>query len=45
MPNAGIWLNRLQYRIKEWDPDFRAYINSLKKKKKTIICGDLNVSH
>ena len=36
---------RLDYRVKEWDPDFRSYLQSLDKVKPVIICGDLNVAH
>jgi len=44
-PNVGGNLNKLDYRTKEWDPDFRQYINELKKKKPVVLCGDLNVAH
>lgn len=30
VPNAGQNLNRLDYRVKEWDPDFQQYLNKLK---------------
>lgn len=43
-PNAGEGLKRLDYRTKEWDTDFFAYINSLKDRKNVILCGDLNVA-
>ncbi|CAD8184634.1 unnamed protein product [Paramecium pentaurelia] len=45
VPNAGQKLERLDYRTKEWDVDFQNYLEDLKKKKPTILCGDLNVSH
>lgn len=35
----------MNYRTKEWDIDFRAFLNELKKKKPTILTGDLNVAH
>jgi exodeoxyribonuclease III len=35
----------LDYRTKKWDAAFRDYLNGLKKKKHTILCGDLNVAH
>jgi exonuclease III len=35
----------LSYRVKEWDVDFREYINHLKTKKHVVWCGDLNVCH
>ncbi|CAK85698.1 unnamed protein product (macronuclear) [Paramecium tetraurelia] len=45
VPNAGQKLERLDYRTKEWDVDFQNYLEDLRKKKPTILCGDLNVSH
>ena len=45
VPNAGQKLDRLSYRTKEWDVDFRAYLNKLKAKKPTILTGDLNVAY
>ena len=45
VPNAGQKLERLSYRTKEWDLDFRQYLNNLKKQKPTILTGDLNVAH
>jgi exodeoxyribonuclease III len=36
---------RIDYRTKEWDPDFRAYLNTLKQQKSVILTGDLNVCH
>ncbi|CAD8088775.1 unnamed protein product [Paramecium sonneborni] len=45
VPNSGQKLERLGYRTKEWDVDFQAYLEGLRKKKPTILCGDLNVSH
>ena len=44
VPNAKQKLERLSYRMK-WEDDFRSYVNSLKKKKMVLICGDLNVAH
>jgi len=44
-PNSKRELTRLQYRYKEWDPDFLEYICELEKKKPVIFCGDLNVAH
>lgn len=35
----------MDYRTKEWDPDFQTFLNGLKKKKHTILTGDLNVCH
>lgn len=45
VPNAGQGLVRLDYRTKEWDPAFMTYLNDLKARKATILCGDLNVAH
>ena len=36
---------RLDYRVKEWDIDFRAYLKDLDSKKPVVLCGDLNVAH
>ena len=44
VPNVKRDLSRLEYRMK-WEDDFRKYVNSLKKKKMVIICGDFNVAH
>lgn len=45
LPNSGAKLEKLEYRTKEWEPDFRSYVNELKKKKSVVICGDFNCSH
>ena len=45
VPNAGDGLKRLQYRADEWDPDFRDYLNDLKRIKPVVLSGDLNVAH
>ena len=44
VPNVKRDLSRLEYRM-EWEDDFRKYVDSLKKKKMVIICGDFNVAH
>ena len=44
-PNSKRELTRLEYRYKEWDPDFLSFINDLEKNKPVIFCGDLNVAH
>lgn len=36
---------RLDYRTREWEPDFLAYIKSLEETKPVVLCGDLNVAH
>ena len=44
VPNAQNELKRLDYRM-IWDDDLRLYVNTLKKDKNVIICGDMNVAH
>ena len=47
VPNSGVQgLDRLNYRVKEWDVDFNAYLKALevKSNKPVILCGDLNVA-
>lgn len=44
IPNSGQKLERLEYRTKEWDPDFFEYLKTLEKTKPIIWTGDLNVS-
>lgn len=44
-PNSQRGLTRLDYRVKEWDPAFLAFVKKLEKKKPVIFCGDLNVAH
>lgn len=41
-PNSG---SKFDYRISMWDIKFGEFIANLKKKKPTIVCGDLNVCH
>ena len=36
---------RLDYRTREWDVDFLAYLQQLETRKPVICCGDLNVAH
>ena len=36
---------RLDYRTREWDIDFLAYVKELEQDKPVILCGDLNVAH
>ena len=47
VPNAGEGLKRLDYRIKQWDADFHAYLKQLEteKGKPVVLAGDLNVAH
>lgn len=45
-PNAGEKLQRLEYRVQEWDVDFYMYLRNLEGTGKAVICGgDLNVAH
>ena len=46
VPNCGDGLKRLDYRINEWDIDFREYLKSLEseKDKPVVLAGDLNVA-
>jgi exodeoxyribonuclease-3 len=45
-PNSQRGLTRLDYRVKEWDPAFRAFLTKLEKRGKPVVfCGDLNVAH
>ena len=44
-PNSQNELRRLDYRTREWDIDFLAYLKELEQDKPVIFCGDLNVAH
>lgn len=44
-PNSGQALERLKYRVEEWDVEFRNFLHKLQNKKPIIICGDLNVAN
>ncbi len=44
-PNSGEKLVRLDYRVNDWDVQFRNYITNLEKISPVIICGDLNCAH
>ncbi len=44
VPNSKRELERLSYRM-IWEDEIRKYLSNLNKKKKVIICGDLNVAH
>ena len=44
-PNSGQSLQRLEYRTKNWDIQFRKYLKNLQKSKNIIVCGDLNVAN
>ena len=45
VPNAGEGLKRLNYRVKEWDLDFKRYLKALNSRKPVVLAGDLNVAH
>ena len=47
VPTPGDDHSRLEYRTKEWDVDFSAYLKSLESdhKKPVVLGGDLNVAH
>eukprot|EP00596_Hydrurales_sp_CCMP1899_P003875 CAMPEP_0119040228 /NCGR_PEP_ID=MMETSP1177-20130426/10089_1 /TAXON_ID=2985 /ORGANISM="Ochromonas sp, Strain CCMP1899" /LENGTH=454 /DNA_ID=CAMNT_0007005071 /DNA_START=4373 /DNA_END=5737 /DNA_ORIENTATION=- len=45
VPNSGQNLERLDYRVDEWDPYVIQYLNDLRAKKSVIFSGDLNVAH
>ncbi len=45
VPNSKRKLERLEYRVREWDVDFLKYVKKLEKLKPVIFCGDLNVAH
>eukprot|EP00252_Welwitschia_mirabilis_P004925 TRINITY_DN1527_c0_g1_i1.p1 TRINITY_DN1527_c0_g1~~TRINITY_DN1527_c0_g1_i1.p1 ORF type:complete len:409 (+),score=73.31 TRINITY_DN1527_c0_g1_i1:94-1320(+) len=45
VPNAGQKLERLTYRVEQWDPALCSYIKDLEKKKPVILTGDLNCAH
>lgn len=45
VPNAKRKLERLDYRVKEWDVDFLHYLTQLERIKPVVFCGDLNVAH
>jgi len=44
IPNAGRGLPRLPFKL-EYNINLIKYMNSLKKKKHVVLCGDLNVAH
>jgi len=45
VPNSGQNLERLDYRLKEWDKALAAYMKKLEKDKPVLLIGDLNVAH
>ena len=46
VPNSGQKLERLDHRIKTWEPAMRAHMKALEAKGKAVVLfGDLNVAH
>ena len=45
VPNSGQALDRLEYRLSEWDPFLRNYLRERAAVKPVILAGDLNVGH
>jgi len=44
-PNSQDELRRLDYRSRQWDVAFLAYVKELEQTKPVVFCGDLNVAH
>ena len=44
-PNFCFVNSRIEYRIHEWDNDFRKFLATLESKKPVILGGDMNVAH
>eukprot|EP01018_Ginkgo_biloba_P037494 Gb_02033 [translate_table: standard] len=45
VPNSGQKLERLTYRVQQWDPSLSSYIKELEKQKPVVLTGDLNCAH
>ena len=45
VPNSGQNLERLDYRLNDWDKALAAYMKNLEKEKPVLLIGDLNVAH
>lgn len=45
VPNSQDHLQRLDYREKCWDCDFRNYLAAESKTNGIVVCGDMNVAH
>lgn len=45
VPNSGQKLERLSYRVQQWDPSLSNYLKDLEKKKPVVLTGDLNCAH
>lgn len=44
-PNSGRKLARLDYRTKEWEPEFLKYVQKKQRSCPVVVVGDLNVCH
>ncbi|UPA28093.1 MAG: exodeoxyribonuclease III [Verrucomicrobiota bacterium] len=44
-PNVGSELARLPFRSETWDPEFCAWIDTLRQERPVLVCGDFNVAH
>ena len=42
---AGMTLERLDYRVEQWDKALLQYLKTLEKTKPVVFTGDLNVAH
>lgn len=42
--NSGMKLERLEYRLKQWNPSFQAYLARLNAVKPALVVGDMNVA-
>lgn len=45
VPNSGQNLERLDYRLNDWDKALATYMKKLEKEKPVLLIGDLNVAH
>ena len=45
VPNSGMKLARLDYRVDKWDPAMREHLKSLQDTKPVVWLGDLNVAN
>lgn len=40
-PSSGVELQRLDFRVSEWDKAFAAYVSELEKTKPVVVIGEL----
>ena len=45
VPNAGMKLERLNWKVKTWNPKVQKHLDELRKTKPAFWTGDLNVAH